>query len=204
MRIDAGKFLDDQLDAVLRRAGVEDVVATRAVVSELWGMRATATVPRMLELPAAEELGAMVAEAGEGPSEAVRLVLALGQALAESAVVTGVLDLEGVARLRQITGEAAARAADGHGRFFEERREGWLSYLSHQMKNPINTVLNALWLLKEHGPAAGSERFLELAERAVKKIEQELAEVRQLNRKVREAPPERLTARAPAGGPPHS
>jgi len=189
MGIEAGRFIDDQLLSVLARADVEDAPATRAVVAELWSMRSTGTPARMVELPAAEELGAMVAEGGEPPAEAVRVVLALGRALAEAAVATGALELEGAARLRAFVGEAAARAADGHFRFFEERREGWLSYLSHELKNPVNTVLNALWLLKEQGTGAGAARFLELAERAVKKIEAEIVEMRQLNRRVREPAP---------------
>jgi signal transduction histidine kinase len=195
--VDRHTFLDDQMGAVLARAGVEDDAAARAVLAELWSFRESTTPPRMVELPAAEALGFTAAEAGHPVGEVVRVAIALGRALAQSAVATGAAELEGAAHLRAFTAEAAARAAEGHARFGYERREAWLSYLSHQIKNPLNTVLNAIWLLREHTPRQpvaqkpSAERFLELAEKAVRKIEAELQELRQLHKKVVEAPPVR-------------
>ena len=70
-----------------------------------------------------------------------------GRALVEIAEGTDRLDAAGVARLRQLVDRAAvevARAIEG-GR--SGRRGAWLSFLAHELKNPLNTMLNALWLL---------------------------------------------------------
>jgi hypothetical protein len=63
------------------------------------------------------------------------------------------------------------------------------------MKNPLNTILNALWLLRERRDASNADRFLDLAERAVKRLEATLKEMRDLHSKaaqpvpIKEAPP---------------
>jgi signal transduction histidine kinase len=152
-------------------------------------MRANATAAHMVELPAADELGRLVAEEGRAAGDAVRTVVALGEALIAVAGAAGALAPDGVTHLRGFVVEAAARAADGHAGALEERRESWLSYLSHQLKNPVNTVMNALWLVREQGAAPESSRFLDLAERALRKMEAEIAQLRQLHRLAREPPP---------------
>jgi signal transduction histidine kinase len=150
----------------------------------------------MIELPCAEGAGAAIAERGGGSDEPVRLVLTLGRALDGVATQAGVLDPLDSARLRRVVDEAAARAAAAHARFGHERREAWLSLFSHELKNPLNTVLSALWLLREQRPPPPSERFLDLAERAVRRIEAEIRELRHLHRKAAVAAPSREAASA--------
>ena len=83
----------------------------------------------------------------------------------------------------------AARAAHRMGQ--PERRDAWLAFLVHEVKNPLNNVLNAIWLLREVAlrgePTA--ERFLALAERAVRRIEALVGEVRDLQQKAESPPP---------------
>ena len=87
--------------------------------------------------------------------------------------------------------EAVAEAASAWERARELRRDAWLSFLTHEMKNPLNTVLNALWLLREHPDAPNTTRFLDLADRGVRRIEATLKELRDLHGKAA-APAPRL------------
>jgi signal transduction histidine kinase len=61
------------------------------------------------------------------------------------------------------------------------RRRAQLSYLVHELKNPLNTIVNALWLLRERGAITDpNRRFLELAERGAERLEVRLQGLRQL------------------------
>ncbi len=124
-------------------------------VSELWELAA--------------EMGQRAAVASEGIGELVRRVLALGRSV-------------GIAEERE--SHAVARAIEAYLRVFDQRRERWLSFFGHELKSPLNILLNVLWLVRQRGPR---ERFLELAERAVHKLEQQIQDLRQLERKVHEA-----------------
>src|SRR5437870_2484275 len=83
---------------------------------------------------AAQAYGFARAEAGAPAADVVREVMA---ALPESS-----------GRLRKDAIEAVARAVAGWEQQRRDRREAWLSFLVHDLKNPLNTVLNALWLLR--------------------------------------------------------
>ena len=70
------------------------------------------------------------------------------------------------------------------------RRGAWLSFLGHELKNPLNTMLNALWLLKERGAdAPQAARFIELAERAVKKLEERIRDLKSFDQQLGALPP---------------
>ena len=86
------------------------------------------------------------------------------------------------------------RAAVEVGRAIESGRDGrrgaWLAFLSHELKNPLNTMLNALWLLRERGAdSAQAARFIELAERAVRKLEERIRDLRGLDQQLGALPP---------------
>ena len=92
--------------------------------------------------------------------------------------------------MRQLVDRAAVEV----GRAIESgrgsRRGAWLSFLSHELKNPLNTMLNALWLLRERGAdAPQAARFIELAERAVKKLEDRIRDLKTLDQQLAALPP---------------
>jgi hypothetical protein len=133
--------------------------------------------PAALELPAAEAYGSERANAGASAADVAREALRALAALEEG-------EGPAQARLRELGAEATARAVAGWEAARRDRREGWLSYLVHDLKNPLNTVLNAVWLLR--GKIAQKEdldKLLRMIERAAKKIEIDLAEVRDLENK---------------------
>jgi signal transduction histidine kinase len=118
---------------------------------------------------AAHAYGFGRAEAGAHAADVVREVMA------------AVPELTG--RLREVAIEAVARAVGGWEEQRRDRREAWLSFLVHDLKNPLNTVLNALWLLR--GKLDDREdvtKLLGMVERAARKIEQGLGDVRELER----------------------
>jgi signal transduction histidine kinase len=123
---------------------------------------------------AARAYGFGRAEEGAHAADVVREVLAAVPGLSESAI------------------ESAARAVAGWEEQRRDRREAWLSFLVHDLKNPLNTVLNALWLLR--GKLEGREdiaKLLAMVERAARKIESELVDVRELERRHVDGPPVR-------------
>ena len=194
-QIEAEGLLDQHMAEVLAAASAPDDAMARAALAELWAHRRGEVPPEMIELPCAEAVGTAVGERGGGSDEPVRLVLALARALDGVAARAGAIDAASAARLRRIGDEAAARAAAAHARLGRERREAWLAFFSHELKNPLNTVLNALWLLREQRPAAEGARFIDLAERAVRRIEGEIREMRQLHERAAGGEP----ARQPSG-----
>ena len=123
-------------------------------------------------------------------SSAVEQVLRAGRALVEIGEGTERLDAAGVARLRQLVERAAAEVARSIETGRGGRRGAWLSFLSHELKNPLNTILNALWLLRERGSdAPQAARFIELAERAVKKLEDRIRDLKGLDQQLAGLPP---------------
>ena len=121
---------------------------------------------------------------------AVERVLRAGRALVEIGEGTDRLDAAGVARLRQLVDRAAIEVARTIETGRTSRRGAWLSFLAHELKNPLNTMLNALWLLKERGAdAPQAARFIELAERAVKKLEDRIRDLKSLDQQLSGLPP---------------
>lgn len=194
---------DTQLDELLRRAD-EPVgsQAARALLGELWAQRHGDAPVAQAALPAAERLGAELGESEVGVDALVRRVQRLGRALAEYTLSDGALDLADAQRVQLLADEAVARAAAALEQARHRRREAWLAYLTHELKNPLNTVLNAVWLLREHPDAPNAPRFLELAERAVRRLEGTIKEVRALHRNAQSPPPVRDRNLIPGAPPP--
>src|SRR6266545_3863056 len=59
------------------------------------------------------------------------------------------------------------------------RRDRWLSYYAHEMRNALNTLVNAHWILK-NSEGKQTTKVLEMAERAVRRLEAAVKEVRDL------------------------
>src|SRR5262245_6746470 len=124
---------------------------------------------------AARAYGFARGEAGAAAADVVREVMAAAQAAPE------------------LIAEAAAHAVGGWEEQRRDRREAWLSFLVHDLKNPLNTVLNALWLLRGKLEARDDiTKLLGMVERAARKIEAGLTDVRELeHRHVAGAPSRR-------------
>jgi len=88
---------------------------------------------------------------------------------------------------------AATRAVAGWETQREERREVWLSFLVHDLKNPLNTVVNVAWLLRGRlGQQPEVVKLVGMIERGAQRITNGLNELRELEaRSVAGTPPRR-------------
>jgi signal transduction histidine kinase len=172
---------------LLSQSNSPDNEQMRALLAELWA------AGKEMELEgegvaAAVAIGLSAFEAGEDPGVLVSRILRLGSALADAALQGGALDASAARRLERAAGRAAAEAVAAYARSGRDHREAWLSFLCHDLKNPLNTLLNALWLIREHRASGNIDRFIELAERAVRRMESGIRDVRELQQKERTMP----------------
>ena len=176
-------------DAVTRLAGDATFDTLSPLFAELWRERER-QLPREVQFPSADRIGSTYQSHGQPASVAVGHVLLGGRALVELGEGAGLVDAAGARRLQALVDEAAVQVAAGVEKARRGRRAQWLSYLAHELKNPLNTILNALWLLRQRGgDAKNAGRFVELAERAVKRIEGRIADMRGLDERLLAAPP---------------
>jgi signal transduction histidine kinase len=176
-------------DAVTRQSGAETFLTLEPLLQELWSEREQ-QLARDAHFRSAEKIGAFYQQRAQAASTAVGHVLLGGRALVEVAEGSKFLDAAGARRLQMLVDEAAVQVAAAVEKARRARRQQWLSFLSHELKNPLNTILNALWLLRERGSDKNSAgRFVELAERAVKRIEGRIADMRALDEQLLVAPP---------------
>ncbi len=160
------------------------------LVRELWMQASGDTPVDEVRFESVDELALAFVDGLQPASTAAERVLRLGRALAEIAEGTDRLDAAGLTRLRALVDRAAVSAARTIEQARLGRRTAWLSFLSHELKNPLNTILNALWLLRERGSnGPQSARFLELAERAVKKLEERIRDLKALDQQLGALPP---------------
>jgi signal transduction histidine kinase len=176
----------------LQKRGGEsaDDALIEPLMRELWIRAAEGGDGSVGRLDSVEDVAFAFVERLQPASAAVEQVLRAGRALVEIGEGTERLDAAAVARLRQLVDRAAVDV----GRAIESgrgsRRGAWLSFLSHELKNPLNTMLNALWLLRERGSdAPQAARFIELAERAVKKLEDRIRDLKTLDQQLAGLPP---------------
>lgn len=182
-------FVDIKGELQKRGGQLADDAALEPLVRELW-IRATDGTPADAPLHSVEDVAFAFVERLQPASLAVEQVLRAGRALIEIGEGTERLDAGGVARLRQLVDRAAVDVGRGIESGRGGRRGAWLSFLSHELKNPLNTMLNALWLLRERGSdAPQAARFIELAERAVKKLEERIRDLKVLDQQLGALPP---------------
>lgn len=176
-------------DALAGQPGAEHLSLLEPLFAELWEGR-DRDAPSAPSSSAAEAIGLALLEQGLAPSAAVRLVLSAGRALVEAESAAGSLDGAGARRLGALIDQAAVDVAQALEHARSGRRQAWLAFLVHELKNPLNTMLNAIWLLREKGAStAQAPRFLDLAERAVRRLEQRARDVRDLDEALLRAPP---------------
>jgi signal transduction histidine kinase len=177
-------------DALAQRAGDAVDAALEPLIRELWVHAASASPIESVQFASVEDVAVVFVEGLQPASIAVEKVLRAGRALSEVAEGTERLDAAGAVRLRALVDRAAIEVARAIETGRGGRRSAWLSFLSHELKNPLNTMLNALWLLRERGAdSAQAARFIELAERAVKKLEERIRDLKTLDQSLRALPP---------------
>jgi signal transduction histidine kinase len=160
------------------------------LVRELWMHAAGGGPIAAVKLESLEPIAVAFLDRLQPASAATERVLRIGRALAEVGEGTERLDAAGLARLRELVDGAAVDIARAVEQGQVARRGAWLSFLSHELKNPLNTLLNALWLLRERGSdGAQAARFIELAERAVKKLEERVRDLKGLDQQLAVLPP---------------
>src|SRR5260370_37967176 len=114
------------------------------LVRELW-VHAAGDVPvAEVKLESLEEIAVVFVDTLQPASAATARVLRIGRALAEIGEGTERLDGAGLTRLRGLVDRAAVEVARHVESGRLGRRGAWLSFLSHELKNPLNTMLNAL------------------------------------------------------------
>ena len=183
------KLFEDLRDSVARQVGAESFELVLPLMEELWQKREQ-QLAREAQFASAETVGAACQARGLPASAAVGNVLLAGRALVELAEGGQKVDPTGARRLQSLVDEAAVQVAAGVEKARRTRRGQWLSFLAHELKNPLNTILNALWLLRERGgDKPTNKRFVELAERAVKRIEGRITDMRALDEQLLQAPP---------------
>jgi signal transduction histidine kinase len=185
-----GRFLSALEREVAARYGAETFTQCAALLASLKEMAHQPLPEGELEIPAAEALGRSFHAAATPVSDAVRAVFAVGCTLVEVGEQTGELSVGEARRLQTLVGEAAAQVAGSFERAQKIRRDAWLSFLTHELKNPLNTLLNSLWLIREKGGIDGrATRFVEMAERAARRLEGHVREVRALEERLSGLPP---------------
>jgi signal transduction histidine kinase len=160
------------------------------LVRELWLHASGDIAVADIKLESLEDIAVAFVDSLQPASAATEHVLRIGRALAEVGAGSERLDGAGLLRLRALVDRAAVELARNVELGRLGRRGAWLSFLSHELKNPLNTLLNALWLLRERG-ADGTQaaRFIELAERAVKKLEERIRDLKGLDQQLGVIPP---------------
>lgn len=93
-------------------------------------------------------------------------------------------------RLREVMIEATACSLEAYAEAKRVRRDRWLSYHAHEMRNALNTLVNAQWILK-NSEGKNNMRVLDMAERAVRRLENAVKEVRELETQSRQPAPGR-------------
>ena len=183
-------FGDIKGELLKRGEALADDAVLEPLIRELWLRAGEAASIEGARFDSVEDVAFAFVERLQPASLAVERVLRAGGALVEIVEGTERLDAAGVARLRQLIDHVAVEVARAIESGRVSRRGAWLSFLSHELKNPLNTMLNALWLLKERGAdAPQAARFIELAERAVKKLEERIRDLKSLDQRLGELPP---------------
>jgi signal transduction histidine kinase len=180
----------DIKDELQKRDELTSDAVLEPLIRELWIRAAEDGTDEDVHLESVDDVAFAFVERLQPASLAVERVLRAGRALVEVGEGTERLDGGGIARLRHLVDRAAVEV----GRAIESgrgsRRGAWLSFLAHELKNPLNTMLNALWLLRERGAdAPQAARFIELAERAVKKLEERIRDLKTLDQQLGALPP---------------
>src|SRR5262249_20249055 len=158
----------------------------RAYLEELF----TAHVAEPGEWPRAAALGTEWHLAGGEMSALVRVTTGLGRGLEGALEERGELDDVARRKLRLLADEAVARALEAFCQAQKSPRDRWLSYSAHEMRNSLNTLVNAHWILR-NGEGKNTSKVSDMAERAVRKLEAYVKEFRELDTQAQKPAPGR-------------
>ena len=159
---------------------------TRAYLEELF----TAHAGEPGEWPRAAALGTEWHQAGGEMSALARVATRLGRDLEGAMEERGELDSAARRRLRIVSDEAVSRALEAFCQAQKSRRDRWLSYFAHEMRNSLNTLVNAHWILR-NGEGKNTGKVSDMAERAVRKLEAYVKEFRELDSQAQKPAPGR-------------
>jgi hypothetical protein len=137
-----------------------------------------------------EALGLEWHASGGGLGDLVRETARLGRALEDALEARTGLKPDDRHRLRRLADEAAARAIESYALSTRGRHERWLSYYAHEMRNALNTLVNAHWILR-NGQGRDLTKIHDMAERAVRRLESVVKEFRELESHVAKPAPGR-------------
>jgi len=142
------------------------------------------------EWPHVTALGVEWHTAGGELTGLLRETARLGRALEEALEERGLAERDDRRRLRRLVDESAVRAVEAYGNACRGRRDRWLSYFAHEMRNSLNTLVNAHWILR-NGEGKNTAKVSDMAERAVRKLENYVKELRELDTQVQKPAPGR-------------
>lgn len=163
--IAASNILDGALASPTARAFVEDVLEAFS------GAEVAYTH--------AQALGAeWHAAGGSDPGELYRELARLGHAIEQGLAERCTSDSDR-RRLQVAVDEATAHALASFGAARRARRDRWLSYFAHEMRNALNTLVNAGWIIR-NADGKPPVKVFDMNERAVRKIESLVKEFREL------------------------
>jgi signal transduction histidine kinase len=175
--------------SALELNGDRGVEASRGALGEL--IEALGHGEATRRLPRAQALGTMWQQLGRSASDAARDVALLGERLEEALAERGHLTVDLLRDLGALVKHAMAEAVDAHAHAARESREGWLSFYAHELRNPLNTLVNSTWILRNHAATPQAQRVCDMADRAIQKMEGLIHDVRALERKATEEQPPR-------------
>jgi signal transduction histidine kinase len=127
--------------------------------------------------------------ADSSASDLLREVNRLGRGLEESLAERGLIDDAQRQRLRLLAELAAVRALDAHDEGRKGRRDRWLSFFAHEMRNSLNTLVNAAWILRNSENPSQTQRICDMADRAIKRLEEKIKDMRELEAAVAKPAP---------------
>jgi signal transduction histidine kinase len=153
---------------------------------------ATSPTPWRVPMPGAQGLGRAWHSAGGSAGDLARETIRLGQSLRAALDHLGLLTPARDRRLMIMSGEATARAVEAHSSAAISRRDGWLSFYTHELRNPLNTLVNAMWILRNQIETPQGQKVCDMAERGLKKIEGLIKDVRDLEKKAAADAPRKI------------
>jgi signal transduction histidine kinase len=185
-------------DAARLAAGVDDPVLVEASRDLLAELMQTLERPGGDEgaawpgpLPHAESLGQAWYAAGASAAATAREIARLGRRLEEAFEARELMTAPLRRRLSVLIAEATAQAVDAASVAAARRRDGRLSFYCHELRNPLNTIVNAVWILRNQGDSPQTQRVCDMADRAIAKMEKLIQDLRGLELKTTVEPPTR-------------
>jgi hypothetical protein len=173
-QIDPSTILDDALSTPTARGFVEDILETYGGAE--------------VDYSRAKALGnEWHASGGTDVGDLWRELSRMGWAV-QGALEPGCEDDADRRRLRVAIEEATAHALSAFGTARRTRRDRWLSYFTHEIRNSLNTLVNASWIIR-NGEGRPAARICDMTDRAVHKLETLAKDLRELEKQVAKPAP---------------